>query len=157
MNNILQAELRLLFGFSRLNRTRYIVYSFFCTLLPLAIFNLYFFNIIEFVYFGMTALRSSMILILLSILLSSFFSLKFTIQRFRDINSRSWWAITFFSPSFIFVFLILSSMKGDHYENRFGQQNNNTHKWVSILAVFIYFAIALVAVGYIVLSLYFSL
>ena len=147
-------EFKLFFGLSRLNRTRYILYSFILGVFPVIFLLWYLFILIDLAYYGFQTLVLSTSLLLTLFIVSYLFLFKITIQRFRDINCRVWWAVIFFSPAFLFVFLILSSMSGDNYGNRYGNPSLKTHKVYSVLAALIYILFLFVGFLYIGLSMF---
>ena len=143
-------ELKLFFGLSRLNRTRYILFSTLAGLLPCIFIGLYYLTLLGIINFALIGLFVFMIAAFVFSVIGLVLSFKFTVQRYRDINSKFWWALTFFSPAFFIVFLILSYEKGDELSNRYGEPNSPTSKVFSVLAGMIYLSGLLLSIMFLV-------
>ncbi|VAW76580.1 hypothetical protein MNBD_GAMMA12-2265 [hydrothermal vent metagenome] len=126
--------MKIIIGYGRIDRVRFLAYSNIAFLLLGAIAA-----IVSTVF---TELLESTV-VSVFVVLGIVFTFKFAAQRYHDVGSSGLWALWYISPTQPVIFLVLGMVPGMKADNEYGSPNPEAGVWLKIFAFFPLIAVAI--------------
>lgn len=139
-------------NFNRIGRTRFLAYTNISYGLLALIYYFTFTTIpIDKLSFSTEFEQNPIAFIIIS--LASFLPLKFLVQRYKDAGVSGWWAMVGLLPtSYILLYFLMGTFKGEPYENRHGRIPSKAGFYFQLVA----FIPILLFIGFIIWNLFLS-